>query len=173
MKLLILDIDGVLTDGKKYYSASGVELKQFNDKDFTAIKRFIAAGVKVIFLSGDENINKQMAQNRNIPFYFARKNKLLSKAAFIAEFEAEFDIKKNDMAYVGDDLFDLDIIQELKLTFCPLDAINDIKENCLHILNKNGGDGVIADLYNHCVYNKIIYPASYSTIVQIDSNEKY
>lgn len=173
MKLLILDIDGVLTDGTKYYSNTGVELKRFNDKDFTAIKRFIACGVKVIFLSGDDNINKNMAKNRNIPFYFARKNKYLSKASFLNDFEIEYKVLKNEMAYIGDDLFDLDIIKKLHLTFCPLDAISDIQNNCLKVLSKKGGDGVIADFYDYCRNNGLISDSDYTTVLKIDSNEKY
>ena len=58
LKLVILDIDGVMTDGKKFYDKNGdVLCKQYNDKDFTAIKRFMATGIDVCFLSGD-NWNK-------------------------------------------------------------------------------------------------------------------
>ena len=54
VKLLAIDVDGVLTDGKKYYNRDGkVEMKTFCDKDWTAIKRFRALGVNVIFLTGD------------------------------------------------------------------------------------------------------------------------
>ena len=54
IKLLILDVDGVLTDGKKYYDNTGLaKYKTFCDKDFSAIKKFKSAGVEVIFLSGE------------------------------------------------------------------------------------------------------------------------
>ena len=72
IKLAIFDIDGVLTNGKKTYGKDGSCIsKTFCDKDFTAIKRFIAAGVKVIMISGD-NYNKTMAEKRNIDFYCTR-----------------------------------------------------------------------------------------------------
>ena len=77
IRLVILDIDGVLTDGKKYYGLDGMPFaKTYCDKDFTAIKRLKGSGVQVCFLSGDEKVNLPMAKNRNIPFYSARgKNK--------------------------------------------------------------------------------------------------
>ena len=54
IKLIVLDVDGVMTDGKKYYTREGkVVMKQFCDKDWTAIKRFRALGVNVVFLTGD------------------------------------------------------------------------------------------------------------------------
>ena len=65
IKLVILDVDGVLTDGKKYYNRDGdVLMKTFCDKDWTAIKRFKALGIKVLFLSGDP-FNEKIAKNRN------------------------------------------------------------------------------------------------------------
>ena len=76
IELLILDVDGVLTDGTKVYDIDhNVLSKRYMCKDFTAIKRFIAAGVKVVMLSGD-NFNKQMAEKRNIPFYCSRGSDL-------------------------------------------------------------------------------------------------
>ena len=68
IKLLILDVDGVLTDGTKVYDAEHKVLsKTYMCKDFTAIKRFIAAGVQVVMISGD-NFNATMANKRNIDF---------------------------------------------------------------------------------------------------------
>ena len=65
IKLLILDVDGVLTDGKKYYDSKGkVVMKTFCDKDWTAIKRFKALGVQVVFLTGDP-FNTKIASQRN------------------------------------------------------------------------------------------------------------
>ena len=70
MKLLILDVDGVLTSGLKAYDTSGAVIsKEFGDRDFTAIKEFFCAGIQVVFLSGDQQVNSQIAQSRRIPFF--------------------------------------------------------------------------------------------------------
>ena len=64
-ELLILDVDGVLTTGKKYYDLNGnTIMKTFNDRDFTAIKQFMCSGLNVIFLSGDQQVNQQVAEKR-------------------------------------------------------------------------------------------------------------
>ena len=69
-KLLILDVDGVLTTGLKTYDINGsVISKTFGDRDFTAIKQFICAGIETIFLSGDKQVNSEVAKNRGIPFF--------------------------------------------------------------------------------------------------------
>ena len=89
--LLILDIDGVLTNGIKTYDREHRVLsKTFMCKDFTAIKRFTAAGVKVIMISGDE-WNRSMAEKRNIDFYCSRDTKLsLYKSLHLSFFEKKF-----------------------------------------------------------------------------------
>ena len=108
IKLLILDIDGVLTDGTKIYNEKHeVISKRFLCKDFTAIKRMVASGIKVIMLSGD-NFNKTMAEKRNIDFYCTRdKNLSLDKSLFIEEFQQKYNVSIDKMSFIGDDYFDL------------------------------------------------------------------
>ena len=66
IKLIVLDVDGILTDGKKYYNRDGdVVMKTFCDKDWTAIKRFRAMDIPVVFLTGDP-FNESIARNINI-----------------------------------------------------------------------------------------------------------
>ena len=84
IKLLILDVDGVMTDGIKYYDREGtVKLKTFCDKDWTAIKRFRAIGINVVFLTGDpynvsilENRNLHVIANRGSGFHMIKANYL-------------------------------------------------------------------------------------------------
>jgi 3-deoxy-D-manno-octulosonate 8-phosphate phosphatase KdsC-like HAD superfamily phosphatase len=74
IRLLILDVDGVLTDGKKYYDNTGsVLLKTFCDKDWTTIKRFKSIGLNVVFITGDP-FNKFIEKKRNIKVYLNRKD---------------------------------------------------------------------------------------------------
>lgn len=149
IKLLILDIDGVLTDGTKVYDEQHKVLsKKFFCKDFTAIKRFIAAGVKVVMLSGD-NFNRTMAEKRNIDFYCSRNEDLsLDKSRFIETFETTYGISRNHMAFVGDDYFDLSMFTALSYTICPADAPEIIKQHAWLQLKQTGGNGVIVELYD-------------------------
>ena len=110
IKLLILDVDGVLTDGTKVYDIHhNVLSKRFTCKDFTAIKRFIASNVKVVMLSGDI-FNKSMARKRNIDFFCSRNSDLsLDKSRYVEIFQDTYNIPADNMAFVGDDYFDLSI----------------------------------------------------------------
>lgn len=172
INLIILDVDGVMTDGTKIYDDYGrVTSKRFNDRDFTAIKRFKAAGVSVCFLSGDANINKEIAKNRNIDFYHSRgPDGKLDKVKFLPFLLSKYKATKETTAYVGDDYFDLEIMKEVDNRFCPSDAILDVKWICYNLKVK-GGDGVVADLYEYCCSYGRINQASYTDVIALDAKE--
>lgn len=144
--LLVLDIDGVMTDGTKTYNTAGnVVSKKYADVDFTAIKRFKDVGVQVCFLSGDTRVNKEMAQNRKIPFYHSKG---VDKANFIPVLCREFNVTKDRIAYVGDDFYDLSIIRQLEQTFCPSSAASCVKAEVSYVIQRTGGTGVVEDLFS-------------------------
>ena len=171
IKLIILDIDGVLTDGKKYYGLDGIPFaKTYCDKDFTAIKRIKASGVKVCFLSGDERINKEMAENRRIDFYSARGK---DKVDFIPQFIDVYGVSPSDMLYIGDDLFDESIMRFVGHAYCPADAVKKIRDLCgsENVLTKNGGENVIAELVELLLDKKLINDSSMKDIEALDKME--
>ena len=171
IELVVLDIDGILTDGKKYYDQSGMPFaKTYCDKDFTAIKRLRGAGINVCFLSGDENVNKAMAENRNIDFYSARGK---DKADFIPIFEKEYSTSSSNMVYFGDDLFDLSIMQKVGLSCCPIDAPTKVRKNCSLVLPYKGGENLVCRLYDILLENQLIEDCTMQDIEDLDKNEKF
>ena len=172
IKLLILDVDGVLTDGTKVYTQKHEPVyKRFRCKDFTAIKRFVAAGVKVIMLSGD-NWNADMARQRNIPFYCTRgKDLSLDKSVYLSHLEGQYNVKRENMAFVGDDFFDLSMFKTLFWTFAPSDAPKIIRQNCLYQLQSRGGEGVIQELYDFLVSKGIVEDATEEAVAELDKQE--
>ena len=85
-------------------------------------------------LSGD-NWNKEMAQQRNIPFYCTRgKDLSLDKSVHLNSLEETYGILRENIAFVGDDFFDLSMFKNLFWTFAPSDAPKIIKQNCLYQL---------------------------------------
>ena len=171
VKLLILDVDGVLTDGKKNYNKNHEVLsKSFLCKDFTAIKRFMASGIKVIMLSGDA-FNERMAMKRNIDFYCSRGDDLsLDKSRFIAIFQEKYKVTPEEMVFVGDDYFDLSVFKSIK-SFATNDAPHIIKENSFKVLNSNGGSGVIVELYDLFIENCWITDATEEEVSRLDKLE--
>lgn len=155
-KLLILDVDGVLTLAAKRYDAEHNPAdKTFNDHDFTAIKRFRANGTGVVLLSGDRRINEPMAIARNIPFYFGRVEGRMAKAGVLVSIMEAYGVKPEETAYVGDDWYDLEAFAKVGYRFCSKDAIAEVRA-VAHPLACPGGMGVVAELaalYSHFLTN--------------------
>lgn len=172
IKLLILDIDGVLTDGTKEYDRNhNVISKKFLCKDFTAIKRIIASGIKVIMISGDE-WNRTMAEKRNIDFYCSRDENLsLDKSLHLPKISQKYNIEIENMAFVGDDYFDLSMFERLKYTFCPSDAPQIIKQKAHKSFSSRGGQGVIVELYDYLINNNCIQEATPENVAALDRSE--
>ncbi len=146
--LLILDVDGVLTDGRKYYDKEGtVRFKTFCDRDWTAIKRFRALGIKVIFLTGDP-FNVTIGENRNIDVIVNRQNGThTDKSSYLPEICSNYNVIPANIAFVGDDIFDIGLMKKVGYSFCPFDAPLEVRDVC-NVLTKNSGDNVVADLYD-------------------------
>ena len=173
VELVILDIDGVMTDGRKYYNENGIPYaKTYCDKDFTAIKRLRGAGVRVCILSGDEFVNKAMAKNRNIDFYSARGK---DKADFLPELSETYGATTEEMVYIGDDLFDKSIMEVVAHPFCPADACRDIKRVCGHdnILTSKGGHNVVMELVDVLLIRGHVPDATMQQVEDLDKNEKF
>ncbi len=151
IKLLIIDIDGVMTNGTKSYDIDGNVLsKNYHDHDFTAIKRFQRKGVYVCFLSGDKRVNSKMAESRGIDFFFSRQ-----KHKDVVDVCGHYGVSLDDTAYVGDDYYDLPVMQMVEYTFCPENAREGVRAVCDTIVPVAGGGGVVAKIY------EMTYPKDY------------
>ena len=172
-KLLILDVDGVLTTGLKYYDVDGnVVSKTFGDRDFTAIKQFICAGIDVIFLSGDQQVNSKVAKNRNIPFFYSRREGgQLSKADCAKEILDNYKVVKEEVIFIGDDLFDVEMKDFSNLLVCPADSHYLMKKNADIILKTQSGKGCVQELYEILVHTKIIRSPSIQDVINRDAKE--
>lgn len=145
--LLLLDVDGVLTPPKKDYTEDHVpSSKVFSDHDFTAIKRFIANGVQVAFLSGDRRFNEGMANARGIPFIFGRlPSGQLNKVAILPSILHRFGVPAERTCYIGDDYWDIGVLKVVGWRFCPADATPEVQK-VAYTLSRPGGCGVVAEL---------------------------
>lgn len=169
IKLIILDIDGVMTNGKKIYDKDGnIVGKEFCDKDWTAIKRLKALGINVHFLSGDK-FNEGIAESRNIKFW----HNTLPKECYFNQFCNMYVVKPEEVVYVGDDLFDVEIAKLVGYPFCPKDAAIEMKDVCQTSIY-NGGDNFVAHLFDYLMDDGLIpkWNSSHmNTLYQLDSKE--
>ena len=148
--LLILDIDGIMTDGTKLYDLNGeVSHKRYCDLDFTAIKRFKEIGWSVCFVSADRSVNESMAKRRGIDFYYSRQpDGSIDKSIILPDIMSKYRIKNFDeIVYVGDDVHDLTIMRLAGKSFCVMNSPYIVRKE-IPALPVSSGQGVVKTLYD-------------------------
>ena len=145
IKLILLDVDGTLTDGGMFYSTSGEQFKCFNVKDGMAIRRVSKFyPVTFGFISGSSKVSilKDRAEALNVPLVYGGNR---PKVKVIEEWLLELNVSWKQIAYVGDDVNDLPAIKRVGLSACPADAEPAVKAAADVILTLNGGRGCIRE----------------------------
>lgn len=144
IKLLAMDVDGVLTDGSVTYDENGVEYKTFNVKDGHGIVRLNKSGfITAIITARNNGTVRHRAENLNITeLYQGQKYKLPA----LEEIIKKYNFTLENVAYIGDDLPDICILEKVGLSCCPADAVDEVKEICGFISSKNGGRGAVREL---------------------------
>ena len=155
IKLLILDVDGVMTDGGMYYTEHGDELKKFNAKDGMAIKRIAAEGIIVGIISSGTNkrIIESRAKKLNIKKVHAGEE---PKEKVLAKWLKELNISSAQTAFIGDDVNDLNIMKTVGVAVCPTDAVPEVRNVCQVILEKKGGDGCVREFIDSFLLHPLV-----------------
>ncbi len=150
IRLILFDIDGVLTDGKAAYNSKGeVISKSYNQKDITALRRFHAElGITIALFSGSLDIKPAFAERRKFAFHHVSHRNGENKSQKLNDICFDYNTPASQVAFVGDDIQDLEIMKRVGYAFCPEDAIDEIKKiSC--ILPVKGGDGVSSHLFEY------------------------
>lgn len=140
----IFDVDGVLTDGSVTLFPNGDQVRTMNVKDGYAIKLALKAGYRVAIITGgnSESVRSRMKNLGVKDIYLACHDK---KDAF-EELMHMYDLKKEDILYMGDDMPDYEVMQMAGLASCPNDAVPEIKKLSHYISYKDGGKGCVRDV---------------------------
>jgi 3-deoxy-D-manno-octulosonate 8-phosphate phosphatase (KDO 8-P phosphatase) len=144
IKAFIFDIDGVLTDGTVHIAEDGQLLRQMNIKDGYAMKVAIDKGYPVCIISGGSNEGVRIRlQNLGIKdIYMATPDKV-EKFHEICD---AYQLKPEEILYMGDDIPDYLVMQKVGLPTCPQDAVQEIKGISKYISHANGGKGAVRDV---------------------------
>ncbi len=142
IKLLLLDVDGVMTDGGMYYSENGDFLKKYNAKDGLAIQRAKRANLEIGFISSSSygNVIHKRAEILKVGLVHAGEGK---KSEIVEQWLAERNLTYRNLAYIGDDLNDIVLIRKAGISACPLDACKQVREEATMILPLKGGEGCV------------------------------
>lgn len=144
IRFLILDIDGVLTDGGLYYGDQGELMKKFNAKDGMGIKRLQNAGVEVALCSNGrtEQLVRIRADHMGVSEVYIGP---LQKRGVVENWIQKRGLTKEECAYIGDDLNDLPAMDLCGLTACPSDAVVLVRESVDKVLTLPGGAGCVRE----------------------------
>lgn len=144
IKLLVLDVDGTLTDGRLHYSERGDEIKAFNAKDGMAIKRLVRSGVEVAFLTAadTDTLLEKRAGKLLIDRMATGKGPKLEK---LERWRTELSLDWKNIAYMGDDLNDLPPLKAVGLSACPADAIAPVRRAVHYVCRTPGGGGCVRE----------------------------
>jgi len=144
IKLIISEIDGVITDGKWTEDEIGnVLYKSFQSKDFDAINE-LRKSYKFVFLSEDNRINYNMCKRRNIPFYWGRNREEKYKKAI--DILHRYSCTPDNTLFIPSKLSDLKCCQLIPKTICPDDVGEYLKSKCWAEFKIGGGEGVLVEL---------------------------
>ena len=144
IKMFLTDCDGCLTDGGMYYSENGDELKRFNTKDGMGFRLLREKGIITGIITGeDRELNQKRAEKLHVDEIFQN---VKDKVAVIKQLCEKYHILPEQVAYVGDDINDLEAIKYVGYGCCVKDAHNAVKVYADYVSTRNGGQGAIREI---------------------------
>ena len=151
VKLVVSDVDGVLTDGGMFYSKSGEEFKKFNTRDGMGVELLKQNRINTIFLTKENSkVSRSRAKKLQTKIYFGIEN----KEKKLKEICKNLKINLENVGYIGDDVNDLTAMKLVGFSGSPNDAVVKIKKIANYICKNNGGDGAFREFADLIIDNK-------------------
>ena len=143
IKLAAFDVDGVMTDGSIMYDENGVEYKTFNAKDGHGLAQLHKEGIITVIITG-RNCPAVDRRAKDINITEVHQG-VLNKIEVLEDIMKRYDVSFDEVAYMGDDVPDVCILEKVGLAGCPKDAIQEVKDIANFESDKNGGCGAVRD----------------------------
>ena len=152
IKILVTDVDGVLTDGGIIYDSQKMESKKFNVKDGLIVQYLKQHKIKVGLISGrNSQVVKNRAEELGFDFHF---HGIREKSLKLEEILTEERVRWNECAFIGDDLWDLPILTRVGLSAAPRDALPYVKNRVDFVSSLSGGKGVFREVSDLILMSK-------------------
>ena len=150
IKLVVFDIDGVLTDGNIYVDCEGKETKCFRLTEIDTLNDIERSGIKIAAITGEDTRIVDVFEEKAIWSYFVRGCK--DKLSELKRILTDFGVDREEICYIGDGKYDIEPIKYVGLGVCPSNAIQDVKDVADIVLKGSGGESCIYEL--HQMINK-------------------
>jgi len=149
IELIVLDVDGTMTDSRITYSENGDEIKSFNVKDGLAIASWRKLGKQVAIITGrSSKIVERRAKELRIEHFYQG---IHNKKEVLENLLEKLDLTMDNVAAIGDDLNDLKMLKAAKISFVPRDASAYVDKIATVILTKKGGDGAVREMIENLI----------------------
>ena len=144
VRMLAMDVDGVLTDAGMYYTESGDELKKFTTRDGMGIKLLQAAGLVTAFITREKtSIVERRGQKLAVPEVHQGVD---DKLAVLTTLAKKYGLTLDKVAYIGDDVNDLEALRAVGFSAAPADAMPSVLKAVQYVCAKKGGEGAVREL---------------------------
>ena len=143
IKLLVLDVDGVLTDSRIIYDNFGDEIKCFNVYDGFGMTLLHRAGIKSVIITAKKT---RIVEKRAKDMYVSKVYSDYMKLKLYEKAIKKFRVKDEEVCFIGDDFIDLPVLKRVGLSIAPPEAIEEVKKSCHYITKKNGGKGAVREV---------------------------
>jgi 3-deoxy-D-manno-octulosonate 8-phosphate phosphatase (KDO 8-P phosphatase) len=152
IKLLIMDVDGVLTDGRIVYANSGDELKFFDVTDGMGLALFSRVGLKSAILTAKKSkIVSKRAKDIHIDRVYQNAFK---KSEVFNKILADFKVSPGEVCFIGDDVIDIPVLRRVGLAVCVPNAVPEVKNEAHYITKKKGGRGAVREVIDMILKNQ-------------------
>lgn len=158
IKVVVLDVDGVLTDGTILVTEGGDQLRSFHVRDGFAIQAALQAGIQILVISGGRSsgVEKRLRALGIAHIYLG----VVDKRALLLQLCEQFVMDPQYVLYMGDDIPDLEAMLQVGLPVCPKDAVEEIKAISRYMSPSRGGQGAVRDVLEKVLKIQAKWPAS-------------
>ena len=154
IKLVITDVDGVLTDGGMYYDQTGNEWKKFNTSDSWGVAYCKKLNIKTAIITGEDTlIVKRRADKLKIDFCFMG---VKNKSEVAEELRLKLGLEWKQIAFIGDDINDIKLLELVGVSGCPANAPEYIKHKVNHVTVKKGGEGAFREFVENVLGRELL-----------------
>ncbi len=170
IKLVVFDVDGVLTDGKLYYGSHGEEFKVFHVRDGVGIKLLTDMGLFVAVVTAKDSamVNARM-EELGVKFYYPG---VKDKAECVKSLIQKLNVEPKQVLFVGDDMVDIPAMKLCGISVAPSDAYSYVKDTVDVVLDVKGGSGIAREVCDLVLRAQNIYELAYKIATSADFERK-
>jgi YrbI family 3-deoxy-D-manno-octulosonate 8-phosphate phosphatase len=144
IKILLTDVDGVLTDGGMYYTSDGDIMKKFHARDGMGVNMLKRKKIPTVIVTKEKTIIvKKWAKKMNIDHVF---DGIQKKEDVLEKISKKYNVKNSEIGFIGDDINDIELLKKVGFSATPYDGISELQKIVDYVCEKKGGEGAFREI---------------------------